>query len=85
MSRISVRALGVARTHGLFDLVGGAWPIAWRRSFECAFGPKEEEWLQKTSGGLFIPVADDDGRDVAGIIDAGSHDDGEPELPSSVW
>ena len=49
-------ALRVARAQGLFNVVGGAWPILWLRSFEWVFGPKEEEWLQKTSGALFMSV-----------------------------
>jgi hypothetical protein len=47
-------ALLVARAPGLFNVVGGAWPIVWLRSFEWVFGPKEEDWLQKTSGALFM-------------------------------
>jgi hypothetical protein len=32
----------------LFNLVGGAWPVVWLRSFEWVYGRKEEDWLQKT-------------------------------------
>ncbi|WP_344450240.1 hypothetical protein [Actinocorallia aurantiaca] len=45
---------GLARAHGIFNIVGGAWPLAHRRSFEGFFGPKEEEWLQQTTGALLV-------------------------------
>ncbi|MFI6521305.1 hypothetical protein ACIBF1_37525 [Spirillospora sp. NPDC050679] len=44
----------LARFQGLFNIVGGAWPIVSRRSFEWVFGPKQDEWLQQTVGGLMI-------------------------------
>ncbi len=47
------QALRLARAQGLFNVVGGLWPIVWLRSFEWIFGPKHDDWLQKTSGGLF--------------------------------
>jgi hypothetical protein len=50
-------AARVARAQGLFNLVGGTWPIVWLRSFEWVYGPKEEDWLQKTSGGLLVASA----------------------------
>ncbi|MEU6665585.1 hypothetical protein [Streptomyces sp. NPDC046727] len=42
----------VARAQGLFNLVGGGWPLLHLRSFEWVFGPKSEEWLQYTTAGL---------------------------------
>ncbi|MEO3787683.1 hypothetical protein ABGB12_30525 [Actinocorallia sp. B10E7] len=45
---------GLARAHGLFNIVGGAWPLVHRRSFEGFFGPKQEEWLQQTTGALLV-------------------------------
>ncbi|MGW3209247.1 hypothetical protein [Streptomyces sp. NPDC001135] len=42
----------VARAQGLFNQVGGGWPLLHLRSFECVFGPKSEEWLQRTTAGL---------------------------------
>ncbi|POX57520.1 hypothetical protein C3492_43000 [Streptomyces sp. Ru62] len=42
----------VARSQGLFNLVGGGWPLLHLRSFEWVFGPKAEEWLQQTTAGL---------------------------------
>lgn len=45
---------GLARAHGIFNIVGGAWPLVHRRSFEGFFGPKEDEWLQQTTGALLV-------------------------------
>ncbi|WP_225834481.1 hypothetical protein [Streptomyces sp. NK08204] len=42
----------VARSQGLFNLVGGGWPLLHLRSFEGVFGPKRERWLQRTTAGL---------------------------------
>ncbi|MEU6548453.1 hypothetical protein [Streptomyces sp. NPDC046859] len=47
-----MKPTSVARSQGLFNLVGGGWPLLHLRSFECVFGPKSEEWLQQTSAGL---------------------------------
>jgi hypothetical protein len=44
------RALAVAQ--GAFNVVGGLWPLLHLRSFEWVFGPKSDEWLQMTTGGL---------------------------------
>lgn len=48
------RAARVARAQGLFNLVGGAWPLVWLRSFEWVFGRKRDVYLQKTSGLFFL-------------------------------
>ncbi|GAA0938187.1 hypothetical protein [Actinocorallia libanotica] len=45
---------GLARAQGVFNIVGGAWPLVHRRSFEAFFGPKEDEWLQQTVGALLV-------------------------------
>lgn len=47
---------GLARAHGIFNIVGGAWPLVHRRSFEGFFGPKHDEyqWLQQTTGALLV-------------------------------
>jgi hypothetical protein len=45
---------GLARAHGLFNVVGGAWPLLHRRSFEGIFGPKTDRWLQYTVAGLLV-------------------------------
>lgn len=39
---------------GLFNAIGGIWPIVSLRTFEWVYGPKEEDWLQRTSGGLLL-------------------------------
>ncbi len=44
--------LGLAKAHGLFNTVGGLWPLVHRRSFEALFGAKYDRWLQYTVGGL---------------------------------
>ncbi|MEU6682765.1 hypothetical protein [Streptomyces sp. NPDC046832] len=45
-------AAAVAAAHGAFNVVGGLWPLVHLRSFEWVFGPKADEWLQATTGGL---------------------------------
>ncbi len=55
MRRKSIeRGLRLARSQGVFNLVGGAWPIVSLRTFEWVFGPKTDVFLQKASGGLFL-------------------------------
>lgn len=58
MSRRKKRELAaqarLARAQGLFNVVGGAWPIVWLRSFEWIFGRKRDVYLQKTSGLFFL-------------------------------
>ncbi|MCB5180731.1 hypothetical protein [Streptomyces antimicrobicus] len=46
------RPTTVARAQGLFNLVGGLWPVVSLRTFERVYGPKADGWLQKTSGAL---------------------------------
>ncbi|MEU5321177.1 hypothetical protein AB0G67_31150 [Streptomyces sp. NPDC021056] len=41
-----------ARSQGLFNLVGGGWPLLHLRSFEWVSCPKPEERLQRTAAGL---------------------------------
>ncbi|HZF87829.1 hypothetical protein [Streptomyces sp.] len=47
-------AVGVTLAHGAFNIVGGLWPLVHLRSFEWVFGPKSDEWLQMTTGGLLV-------------------------------
>ncbi|BDT90362.1 hypothetical protein IFM12275_03380 [Nocardia sputorum] len=73
--------VGVARAHGVFNVVGGLWPLLHRRSFEAVFGPKNDHWLQYTVAGLlagngvaqilasFSPVGVADARRI-GVITA---------------
>ncbi|MET9830745.1 hypothetical protein ABZ078_15815 [Streptomyces sp. NPDC006385] len=48
------RADVIAVTHGAFNVVGGLWPLLHLRSFEWVFGPKRDDWLQMTTGGLLV-------------------------------
>ncbi|MFD8410999.1 hypothetical protein ACFV2Q_04430 [Streptomyces sp. NPDC059650] len=47
-----LREVTLARAQGLFNLVGGLWPVVSLRTFELVYGPKADGWLQKTSGAL---------------------------------
>ena len=44
----------LARGHGLFNIVGGAWPLLHLPSFEAVLGPKVDRWLVRTVAGLMI-------------------------------
>ena len=44
--------VALAHAHGLFNLLGGLWPLMHRRSFEAIFGAKTDRWLLYTVGGL---------------------------------
>jgi hypothetical protein len=44
----------LARAHGAFNIVGGAWPLLSLRSFEMVFGPKRDRWLEYTVSGLLV-------------------------------
>lgn len=46
--------LTVARAHGLFNSVGGLWPLLHIRSFEAVLGPKTDRWLVRTVAGLML-------------------------------
>lgn len=50
------RGVGLARAHGVFNLVGGVWPLVHMRSFEFVFGPKRDKWLVCTVAGLLVGV-----------------------------
>lgn len=43
---------GPAVAQGVFNIVGGLWPLLSLRSFEWVFGPKQERWLEYTVAGL---------------------------------
>jgi hypothetical protein len=53
-ARVPERADTVAVAHGAFNVVGGLWPLLHLRSFEWVFGPKNDVWLQMTTGGLLV-------------------------------
>ncbi|MEV0195590.1 hypothetical protein [Nonomuraea sp. NPDC050691] len=46
----------LVRAHGLFNVVGGLWPLLHMRSFERVFGPKTDRWLVRTVAGLLVGV-----------------------------
>lgn len=46
----------VALAQGLFNLIGGAWPLVSLRSFEWVYGRKRDVFLQKTVGGLLFSI-----------------------------
>lgn len=54
MDGTGTRGSGVAVAHGAFNVVGGLWPLVHLRSFEWVFGPKTDDWLQMTTGGLLV-------------------------------
>jgi hypothetical protein len=45
-----------ALVQGAFFAVTGLWPIAHYRSFERVTGPKVDDWLVKTTGGVLAAV-----------------------------
>ncbi len=45
-----------AAGQGAFWLAMGLWPLVHYRSFEAVTGPKEDDWLVKTIGGLIAVV-----------------------------
>jgi len=47
-------ARSVARVHGWFNVANGLWPLVHLGSFERVFGPKTDEWLVYTVGGLML-------------------------------
>jgi hypothetical protein len=44
----------VALAQGLFNVVGGLWPLVSMASFEAVYGPKADKWLERTVGGLLV-------------------------------
>jgi hypothetical protein len=46
----------IARAQGLFNVLGGAWPLVSLRSFEFVYGKKHDVFLQKTVGGLLFSI-----------------------------
>jgi hypothetical protein len=46
----------LARAQGVFNVVGGAWPLLSLRSFEWVYGRKRDVFLQKTVGGLLLSI-----------------------------
>jgi hypothetical protein len=48
--------VSIARAQGLFNLLGGLWPLVSLRSFEWVYGKKQDVFLQKTVGGLLLSI-----------------------------
>ena len=46
----------VARAQGVFNVVGGAWPLVSLRTFEWVYGRKRDVYLQKTVAGLLLSI-----------------------------
>ncbi|MFN2588783.1 MAG: hypothetical protein ABR613_11800 [Actinomycetota bacterium] len=46
----------LAKAQGLFNVLGGLWPIVSLRSFEWVYGKKNDIFLQKTVGGLLFSI-----------------------------
>lgn len=46
----------MAQTQGIFNLLGGLWPLLSLRSFEAVYGPKTDRFLEHTVGGLLTTV-----------------------------
>ncbi|MDX2934896.1 hypothetical protein [Streptomyces ipomoeae] len=44
----------LALAQGVFNVVGGLWPLVHLPSFERVFGPKTDRWLQRTMGGMLV-------------------------------
>ncbi len=63
------KPLTLARAQGLFNLLGGAWPVVSLRTFEWVYGRKMDVFLQKTVGGLLVTVG-------YAQLTAGDSDDG---------
>lgn len=67
----------VARAQGLFNVLGGAWPIVSLRSFEFVYGKKRDVFLQKTVAGLLLSIgcvqlaADASNESVTAVRDLG--------------
>lgn len=49
-------AQSVARAQGVFNILGGSWPLVSLRSFEFVYGKKNDVFLQKTVGGLLLSI-----------------------------
>jgi hypothetical protein len=68
----------LARAHGVFNLMGGAWPLVHMPSFEKVLGPKVDKWLVQAVAGLLVTVgaaqlkAADTGEGLAVARDVGA-------------
>jgi hypothetical protein len=46
----------LAKMQGLYDMIGGLWPLLHMQSFEAVTGPKEDSWLVRTVAGILLVV-----------------------------
>lgn len=46
----------MAQAQGIFNVLGGLWPLMSLRTFEAVYGPKTDHYLQHTVGGLLTTV-----------------------------
>lgn len=65
----------VAVAQGVFNLVGGLWPLVSMTSFEAVYGPKVDKWLERTVGGLLV---------TAGIAQVAARSDDELRIARVV-
>jgi hypothetical protein len=68
----------VARPQGLFNLVGGGWPLLHLRRFEWVFRPKSEKWLQQTTAALLATAG-------SGMLLGRPRPPGSGRLAAPVW
>jgi hypothetical protein len=54
VSGVRLEASALARAHGVFNVLGGLWPLVSMRSFEAVLGPKVDHWLVRTVAGLMV-------------------------------
>ncbi len=53
-TRTRFRQISLAQ--GIFNVLGGLWPLVSLRSFESVYGQKRDIFLQKTVGGLLFSI-----------------------------
>ena len=46
----------IARAQGVFNVVGGLWPLVSLRTFEAVYGPKTDRYLEHTVAGLLVAI-----------------------------
>jgi peptidoglycan/LPS O-acetylase OafA/YrhL len=52
MRKDDAQVRSLALLHALYFLIGGAWAVMGKRTFEAVTGPKVDYWLVRTVGGL---------------------------------
>lgn len=46
----------LAMVQGMYDLLGGLWPLLHLQSFEQVTGPKSDDWLVRSVAGILVVV-----------------------------